>query len=360
MKTGSISSRGRPLPNFETELVGHHPSTQELRRLILRVAKSPARTVMLYGETGTGKSLVSRLIHRASARSDARFVDVNCAAIPPNLIESELFGHEKGAFTGAVGRKTGLIEAAHRGTLFLDEVSELDLILQAKLLGFLDTQSLRRVGGIEQSPVDVRLIAATNKMLLPEVQRGRFREDLFYRLQLVFIQVPPLRERGEDVMLLAEHYLRDLGKRYGRTISGIDPAVREIFLSYAWPGNVRELAHLLERIFILSDEPRIAVEHLPPRMTDPSFWPTLRRDGVVRTREKPVALPDPLPGTPETEVNLDRATDDFQRRLILGTLRRCEGHIARTAAALGLSRHALRHKMIKLGLRDSDGAGMTH
>jgi transcriptional regulator with PAS, ATPase and Fis domain len=337
------------------DLIGAHPATQELRRVIERVALSPARTVMLYGETGTGKSMVSQMIHARSERARSRFVDLNCAAIPSNLMESELFGHEKGSFTGAVARKQGLIELADRGTLFLDEISELDLVLQAKLLNFLDSHRIRRIGGLDSMEVDTRIIGATNKMLLTEAGRGLFREDLFYRLQLVFIGLPPLRERGDDVFLLAEHYMEKLGKRYNKTITDIAPDVRDIFRVYPWPGNIRELSHLIERMFILFDSTRIELQHLPPRMVDPEFWSSNGRQALKR--DHVVARPSPRPA-PEFPIDLDGALAGFERDLIEAALRRHDHRASRAAASLGLTRHMLRHRMVRLGMRFDDKDGI--
>ncbi len=326
-----------------SELIGQHPSITKLRELIERIGRSPAQTVMVYGETGTGKSFVSRMMHDLSSRATGRFVDVNCAAIPQTLIEFELFGHTKGSFTGAAANKIGLVEAAHKGTLFLDEISELDLTMQAKLLTVLDTHRLRRVGGVDSIPVELRLVAATNKMLLTEVAQGRFREDLFYRLQLVFIRIPPLRERGDDVFLLAEHYLNAFADRYGAPAKALDPAVREVFASYRWPGNVRELAHLIERLFILSDDTCVRVSDLPPRMTDSGFWTSLgqaENTGVPATQ---LDVDQPI-------VALDEATTEFQRNHIRRALDRHGRNVARAAEALGLTRHALRYRMMKLSV----------
>jgi DNA-binding NtrC family response regulator len=331
----------RHVAYYQGELIGEHPSMQDVRRLVNRVATSPTRTVLIYGETGTGKGLVARMLHEQSARARNDFVDVNCAAIPSSLLESELFGHERGAFTGAATKKTGLVETANRGTIFLDEIREMDLTLQAKLLSVLDTQRFRRVGAVHPIEVDVRFITATNKILLTEVSAGHFREDLYYRLQVIAINIPPLRERGDDVLVLTEWFMRKLNARHDRSITGLSPEAREIFRRYPWPGNVRELENLLERIFILEDENRIEVRHLPDR--------------IIRTvRAGTEAVPPAELNEPVVAANVGRnfhtATTSFQRRLVQDALAAENGNVSDTARRLGLSRHALRHQMIKLGL----------
>lgn len=328
---------------YQGEIIGEHPSIVETRRLIAKVAKSSARTILIYGETGSGKGLVARLLHEKSERADGAFIDVNCAAIPANLMESELFGFEKGAFTGALSKKTGLVEAAHGGSIFLDEVRELEPVLQAKLLTLLDTQEFRRVGAVRSKRVDVRFIAATNRILLGEVRAGRFRDDLYYRLQVVAINVPPLRERGEDVLVLADHFMRKFGARYGRTIRGMEPAVREVFLTYKWPGNVRELENLLERIFILEEDQQILVRHIPPRIMREVDGGEPAQDGD-NGADGAIDAPDAV-GT----LDFHARTQAFQRRLIERALADHRGRSA-VARALGMSRHALRHQMKKLGM----------
>lgn len=329
---------------YHGEIIGEHPSMVETRRLISRVAKSPTRTVLVYGETGTGKGLVARTLHEESARAKNEFIDVNCAAIPANLMESELFGFEKGAFTGALTKKTGLVKAADGGSIFLDEIRELDPVLQAKLLSLLDTQEFRRVGAIHSQKVDVRFIAATNRILSGEVQAGRFRDDLYYRLQVVAINIPPLRERGEDVLVLAEYFMRTFNARYGRAIREIEPTVRDVFLAYPWPGNVRELENLLERIFILEEDRQILVRHIPPRIMR-----EVNGDGFTPAGHQDVEKTD-LPDS-KTDEGLDfhARTRAFQRRIVEHSLAE-EGGISAAALALGISRHALRHQMKKLGL----------
>ncbi len=282
-------------------------------------------TVLLLGETGTGKELIARALHNRSRRGQSVMVKVNCGALPSSLVESELFGHEKGAFTGAVAQKKGRFELAHRGTIFLDEVGELPLETQTKLLRVLQEQEFERVGGAQTLKVDVRVIGATNRDLETEVRRGGFRADLFYRLNVFPIEVPPLRERKEDIPLLTAHFVRMFSQRMGKRVEGIHRSVCDRFQQYDWPGNVRELANLLERAVILCQGDTLQPQHL-----------------AVNRPRNAVAGPEPLPTLEEGE-----------RRLILRALEQTGGVLAGPKGAaelLGINRSTLWSRMRKLGI----------
>lgn len=244
----------------DVELIGDSKQIREIRKLISKIAKSRA-PVLILGESGTGKELVARLIHKESQRR-GQFVDINCASIPNDLIESELFGYEKGAFTGAVSRKKGKFELADGGTLFLDEIGDMDVRAQAKLLRVIETGSFTRLGGTQRIDVDVRLVSASNKNLTEEVKAGRFREDLYYRISVFTIELPPLRERGEDVILLAEYFLEKFAREYKKECKVLSDEAKEALMKHTWKGNVRELRNLMERVVILCDGDVIKPEHL--------------------------------------------------------------------------------------------------
>jgi len=330
------------MPDALSELIGSHPSMQEVRQQAARIARSNVGSVLIYGETGTGKGIAARVIHELSGRSRLPFVNVNCAAIPGTLMESELFGHVRGAFTGANTNKRGLIAAANGGTLFLDEIPELELPLQAKLLTVLDSKQYRPVGSVEPLEANVRFVAASNRVLFHEVHAKRFREDLYYRLLVVAINMPPLRERGDDVLELTEHFLRRFSSQYGRVVRGLEPAAREVFRAFHWPGNVRQLQNVIERIFLLEDEDRILVKHIPRRiileLNKGSRGPrSMFDEDPAQTARDDVGI--------ATDFHAEVAR--VQKMMLSRALAESGGNVNDAARRLNLSRHAFRHYWAK-------------
>jgi len=308
-------------------IIGQHPLIQKIHALIKKVTATDA-TVLIMGESGTGKELVARAVHGQSPRADRPFIPVNCGAIPAELLESEIFGHERGAFTGAIGARAGMFQLANGGTIFLDEVGEMNPRLQVKLLRVLQDREIRPVGSDRVTKVDVRVIAATNKDLAQEVEHGGFREDLFYRLQVIPIIMPPLRERRSDIPLLVEHFLEKQNrKRPDHPVQISDETMVHLW-EYDWPGNVRELENLLERMVILSEDSLIRVEHLPSNIR--SF-----------ISEKRI----PKPTLSENGLDLNSAVEEFENRLIEEALRRTKGNKQAAARLLGLKRTTLVAKL---------------
>ena len=304
------------------QLIGDSESTRNLRDLIRKVARSEAQTILIQGDSGTGKELVARGLHYESARRDFPFMEVNCAAITETLFESELFGHEKGAFTDAKSAKKGLMELADRGTLFLDEVSEMSFNSQAKFLRVLQERVFRRVGGTRDIRVDLRVITASNRPLETRVKEGQFREDLFYRLNVIPIHIPPLRERREDTMPLARHFLTESNVRSHKSIKGFTPETERLLLNYPWPGNVRELRNLIERLVILGNSESIEPQHLP-----------------LQFAAQVVELPR-QEGPQEF-----RTLAEVERAYINQVMQRVEANKSRAAKILGISRQTLRKKL---------------
>jgi DNA-binding NtrC family response regulator len=319
--------------NFK-QIVGDSPAMKKMLGLAAKVAESEVSSVLLQGESGTGKDLVAKAIHYGSQRSEGPFVAVNCAALPATLIESELFGYEKGAFTDAKARKEGLFEQAERGTLLLDEIGELELSLQAKLLRVLEEGAFRRVGGLKDISLDVRVLAASNRDLKTESEAGRFRLDLYYRLSIIQIDIPPLRERGDDVLLLSQHYIDSIGAKLRRPkVTGLSPEAKAVFRKYDWPGNVRELRNVIERALILEDAEQITTEYLPSSL--------LMSPHHEQSTSIDVSTPFVLP---EQGISLDEAELSFVRQAI----EMSGGNQTRAAELLGISRDQLRYRLKKL------------
>lgn len=313
-------------------LIGEAPSMKEVFDTIGKVAASKFSTVLLQGESGTGKDLVARTIHSLSDRSQAIFLDINCSAFPESLLESELFGHERGAFTGARGLKKGLFELADGGTVYLDEIGDMPLTLQGKLLKAIETKRFRRVGGTVEITVDVRIIAATNKNLKAEVEAGRFRNDLFYRLKVIPILLPPLRERVEDIPKLAQFFIEKFNQEFKKSVTGISPEALELLNRYPWPGNIRELKNIIERVLILETGECIEVDDLPPEITQ-----HVEENHAATLAEE----------FPSTGLSLE----DVEKELIRKALSMAQGNQTRAAELLGISRDTLRYRLQKFGLK---------
>ena len=307
-------------------IIGTSPAMTQVKALLARVAASPASTVLLTGETGTGKDLAAKAVHFNSDRASRSFVNITCSALPEQLLESELFGHERGAFTDARQQKRGLFETADGGTIFLDEIGEMTPTLQAKLLRFLEEKAFKRVGGLADVRVDVRVVAATNRDLEEEVKSGKFREDLFYRLQVMPILLPPLRERRGDIPLLANHYIDRFNREFRKRVRGLSTAATTLLEQYQWPGNVRELRNAIERAMLLIDHDTLG----------PGDFTTLTRS-VEPTQFR----------LPPEGVNLE----DVERQLLTQALERAAGSQSRAAQLLGINRDQVRYRIEKFGLK---------
>jgi DNA-binding NtrC family response regulator len=339
---------GGAVPEFRHGIIGRSSAIQELYSILDRVADTPT-TVLVTGESGTGKELVARALHEGSSRRDRPFIKVNCAAIPHELIESELFGYEKGAFTGAAGPKPGRFELAAGGTLFLDEIGTIPVEMQVKLLRALQESEFERVGGIKTIRVDVRLVAATNTDLKKEIAAGHFREDLYYRLNVVPIRLAPLREREDDTLLLARHFIERSNSRLGKHVEGIEPEADRVLVQHPWPGNIRELENVIERAVLFCDGPKVRVRDLPLEV----------RDDKLATTPIPAATapaPSPAPVTGDgLKQQVKAATSRLERELIVHALDQTRGNVTHAARLLKISRKGLQLKMKELGLRERDG-----
>lgn len=312
------------------EIIGNNEKMREVFRIMQKVVNSDS-TILIKGETGTGKELVAKALHYHGKRRNGPFVAVNCSALTETLLESELFGHVKGSFTGAVAEKKGLFEVANHGTFFLDEVSEISPSLQAKLLRVLQEGTIKKVGGTQEIKVDVRIIAATNRDLEKEVERGTFRRDLYYRLSVIEITLPPLRERKDDIPLLAEHFLRIYAEKNGKQeiITGISPEAMKYLLEYDWPGNVRELEHEIERAVILAEGPNILPEDLSEKI----------RSGGMRLKLEEIK-----------DKKLKGIMEAYEKKLLTEILFELRWNKTKVAEILGISRQALNKKIDKYGI----------
>ncbi len=344
LQTQTLKREVRNLKRADSCLPGRSPMIGRSRPFlkvvdqVREIARIPS-TVLITGESGTGKELIARGIHDLSDRRDAAFVAINCASIPAALLESELFGHEKGSFTSAIARKTGLFEEAHHGTVFLDEIGEMDLSMQAKLLRVLQERTIRRVGGIKDIDIDVRIIAATNRNLQKKISIGSFREDLYYRINVFPIHIPPLRERKDDIGIIASYFLDTFSRSFGRDFKALSPEAAKLMEEYSWPGNIRELRNVIERICIMNYGPTLLPEHLPEEMrgTAPSG------DSLTAGQTAPpVRLP--------ADTGLDDAVMNFERNIIRQALEKSGGNVLQTAAMLKIPRGTLRYKMDKYEL----------
>jgi two-component system response regulator AtoC len=344
-------------------LIGRSPVLEQVFAVIEKVADTPS-TVLISGESGTGKELIARALHNNSSRKSGPFIKINCAAIPKTLMESELFGYEKGAFTGAVGSKPGRFELADQGTLFLDEIGEIPVEMQVKLLRVLQESEFERVGGIKTIKVDVRLVTATNRDLLKEVQAQSFREDLFYRLNVVPIHLPPLRERRGDIPLLVEHFIARFNERLKKQIAAVDDEAMTRLMAHSWPGNIRELENVLERTILFSEGATIRASDLPPELSGAA---------AAAAASIPVAMPSTAPSVPnvtpplgttmpppaETRASslkelVRQETDRVERELIVRALEETGGNVTQAARKLKISRKSLQNKMKEFGLRDRE------
>jgi two-component system response regulator AtoC len=324
---------GLSRPHSLSSIIGESDAMQRVKALVRKVATSPGSTVLVTGESGTGKDLVAKVIHYSSHRSARPFLNITCSALPETLLESELFGHERGAFTDARQQKRGLLEQADDGTVFLDEIGEMTTALQAKLLRFLEEKTFRRVGGMADVHVDVRVISATNRQLEEFVKQGKFREDLYYRLNVLRLEIPPLRQRGDDVSLLAQYFIETFSREFKRAVPGMTAATERLLKSYAWPGNVRELRNLVERAVLMADDGPL----------QPSDFETLSGAGAQGLGATPSEGDFRLPAK---GVNLE----ELEKSLVMQALERAGGNQTKAATLLGLHRDQIRYRIEKFAL----------
>jgi len=345
------STQERDEPGARFGIIGQSPGLTDLYAVLERVADSPT-TVLITGESGTGKELVARALHDHSARKGKPFIKVNCAAIPKELIESELFGYERGAFTGAVSSKPGRFELANGGTLFLDEIGEIPVEMQVKLLRALQESEFERVGGIKTIRVDVRLVAATNRDLKKLIAANLFREDLFYRLNVVSIRLPALRERSSDIPLLVEHFLAKFNERLKKQVAGVEPEALDLLSAYGWPGNIRELENVMERAVLFCDAQKLRVEDLPGELRGASagsIAPPSTLEGAGSAGDIPLGAEGGL------KEHVKVAMSRLERELVSRALKQTNNNVTHAARLLKISRKGLQLKMKELGLREGGG-----
>jgi two-component system, NtrC family, response regulator AtoC len=327
------------------KMIAASPAMKQVLKFARRVAQSEVSTILLEGESGTGKDVFAQFIHHYGRRSEGPFVALNCAAIPETLLESELFGYEKGAFTDARAPKAGILEIASTGTIFLDEIGEMPLVIQAKLLRVLEEQTFRRLGGVRDIQVDVRVVAATNRKLTDAIEQGKFRLDLYYRLNVIQVVLPPLRERSEDVLPLAEHFVRIYNTKFKRDIKGISHSAAAMLLAHDWPGNVRELRNVIERAMVLEEADWIQGSNLQIATSDTSKMPSSRLEELLPSDQYPSE--EQGSQTAPFEVSLEEA----EKNLVKKALEKSGGNQTRAAVLLGVTRDTLRYKMKKFNLR---------
>jgi DNA-binding NtrC family response regulator len=321
-----IKEKNRESHNFKN-FIGKSDLMLKVFERVKKIGASRASTILIQGESGTGKELVARAIHDSSAGKDCAFMEINCAALPETLLESELFGHERGAFTDAKYRKKGLFELAEGGSIFLDEIGEMGVTLQSRLLRVIENKTFRRVGGVKDLTVNTRIISATNRDLNQEIKNGNFRNDLYYRLQVIPILLPPLRDRKEDIPLLANHFISMFNKEFKKDIKPIGNGITKLFQNYLWPGNVRELKNIIERAVLLDAESEIKIEYLPPEIKDGSSKEVVDKNSMSIDQLYPLSL------------------KDMEKMLITKTLEKTNGNKSEASRILGISRQTLRDKV---------------
>ncbi len=341
-----MSNSDSKISNVHKELIGESPAIKKVVTTAQKIARNRSLTTLIIGESGTGKEVIARLIHNASPSDKQPFVDINCGAIPENLLESELFGYEKGAFTGANNRKQGLFELANGGTIFLDEIGNISTNIQSKLLKAVENKRFRRINGLEEIKVSTRIVAATNINLEEAVKHGNFREDLYYRLNVYQINLPPLRERGDDSLILAQHFIDHFNQEYDRQIQGLAPSAKEFIQNYDWPGNIRELKNAIERAVLVESEEWVEADDLSVDAEQP------RPSAAVNSTRKVTTVDLSLTTfeIPDEGIPLE----EIEKNIILSALEKADGNISKAARLLRINRGKFRYRLERLGLSIED------